>query len=208
MSSSSSAAAVGTAPVAGWAPSLDLTPRGLSRFDPGRVQQAVEEGWQEGFEAGRAEAAARAQEALDTELAVIRQQAAAVLERLARTVDDLAAGEQRAADAFSGAAATAAVALAEAILGRALADEVLGATAAAERALAALGGDAAEAVLRLHPSDLSLLGETATAVRLVADPSLARGDAVAETPDRTVDARIATALRRALAVLDGTEGAA
>jgi len=199
MSSSSSAV-----PVAGWAPSLDLTPRGLSRFDPERVQQAIDEGWRAGFEAGRAEATARAREALDAELAVIRQQAAAVLDRLARTIDDLAASEAQAAEGFARTAAGAAAALAEAILGRALADEVLGATAAAERALAALGEPAA-AILRLHPDDVALLGDTGAAVRVVADPSLGRGDAVAESDDRTVDARIATALRRALAVLDGTE---
>ena len=199
MNSSSSAV-----PVAGWAPSLDLTPRGLSRFDPERVQQAIDEGWQAGFEAGRAEATARAREALDAELAVIRQQAAVVLDRLARTIDDLAASEAQAAEGFARTAAGAAVALAEAILGRALADEVLGATAAAERALAALG-EPAGAILRLHPDDVALLGDTGAAVRVVADPSLGRGDAVAESDDRTVDARIATALRRALAVLDGTE---
>ena len=199
MSSSTSAA-----PVAGWAPPLDLSTEGLSRFDPARVQQAIDDGWAAGFDAGRAEASARAREALDAELALVRQHAAAVLDRLARTIDDLAASERQAAEAFGRAAAGAAVALAEAILGRALADEVLGATAAAERALAALDHPS-DAVLRLHPDDVALLGDAGAAIRVVADPSLARGDAVAETEDRRVDARIATALRRALAVLDGTE---
>jgi len=202
MSSSSSAAV----PIAGWTPSLDLTSSGLSRFDPARVQQAVDDGWAAGFEAGRAEAAARVQEALDAELAAVRARAHAVLQQLEAAVAALADAERAAAAAFASGAATAAIALAEGILGRALADEVLAATAAAERALGALDHPD-EAVLRLHPDDVALLDarDLGPGIRLVGDGSLAPGDAVAEAGDRRVDARIGAALARAQTVLAGTE---
>jgi len=114
--------------------------------------------------------------------------------------------EDAAAHAFAAQVAEAAVAVAGAIVGRELGDETVAATAAAQRALAALGRERG-AVLRLHPADVALLGtgDLPGDVRLVPDPTLARGDALAETDDRTVDARIGTALGRALAVLAGTE---
>lgn len=189
-----------------WRPALDLTPAGLSHFDPARVQQAVEEGYQAGFDAGRAEALDRGQAAVAEELESLRRQVVQVITRLEHVTAELAAQEQAAADAFASAVAPAAIEVARAIVGRELADDTVAAVAAVERSLVALGRRTGT-VVRLHPDDLALVGGAAIPdhVRLEADPSLDRGDATAETDDRTVDARIATALRRALAVLDGTE---
>lgn len=110
--------------------------------------------------------------------------------------------------------AAAVVALAEAVIGRELSDAETGAKAALERALSAPDSEAVMAV-RLHPADLALLEAelleaellktktTAAHVAFVPDPSLARGDAVAEYPDGELDARIGTAVARARAALAG-----
>jgi flagellar assembly protein FliH len=106
--------------------------------------------------------------------------------------------------------AAAAVALAEAVIGRELSDAPTGAKAALERALSAPDSDAVVAV-RLHPADIALLEaellkterSTAAQVAFVPDSSLARGDAVAEYPDGELDARIRTAVARARAALAG-----
>jgi flagellar assembly protein FliH len=99
----------------------------------------------------------------------------------------------------------AGLALAEAVLGRELSDATMGAKAALGRAFSVADSEAIVAV-RLHPADLALLTAeraTTTQVTLVADPSLTRGDAVAEYPDGELDARIGTALARARAALAG-----
>ncbi|MDQ4504072.1 FliH/SctL family protein [Sinomonas sp. ASV322] len=102
--------------------------------------------------------------------------------------------------------AAAAVALAEAVIAHELTDAPRGAKLALARALS--GADAADVVgVRLHPEDLELLAslggdaEARPGVALVADPTLARGDAVAAYPDGELDARIATALARAVEAL-------
>lgn len=88
--------------------------------------------------------------------------------------------------------------LAEAVVGDALTDRTAAARAAVARVL---GGDVAGAVavVRLNPDDLAAIGAGAAgdAVRLVADPTLAPGDAVGELPDGWLDARIHSALDRA-----------
>ena len=58
--------------------------------------------------------------------------------------------------------------------------------------------------VRLHPADVTTLHSEALAgreVRVVGDPTVARGDAVAETDVAVVDATIADALRRVREVL-------
>ena len=100
--------------------------------------------------------------------------------------------------------AAAAIALAEAVIGRELADGPSGARAALARALS--GGDAGAVVaVRLNPADLALLdaGVRPAGVALVPDPALGRGDALAVYPDGELDARIGSALARAAASLAG-----
>jgi flagellar assembly protein FliH len=118
--------------------------------------------------------------------------------------------------------AQGALALAEAIVGEELGGDPEGAARiAVERVLA--HPDASLALrVRVHPDDLAAfdaltarraasapantdLDADASGVRLpelVADPSLARGDAVAELPDGLIDARISTAIARARRALE------
>jgi len=93
--------------------------------------------------------------------------------------------------------------LAAAIVGREVATATDPGADALQRALTQV--DPAVAVtVRMHPEDRALLDPTLLAERtvtVVADPSLSRGDAVAETPDHVVDATLATALERVRGVL-------
>lgn len=103
--------------------------------------------------------------------------------------------------------------LAEAALD--LAADLLGSTASGsnvplDRARSALGRalavptDAPVHTVRLHPEDLAALaGQEAAGVVLVADPTLERGDAVAEYDGGWIDARLGEALARARAALRG-----
>jgi flagellar assembly protein FliH len=101
-----------------------------------------------------------------------------------------------------------AVELAEALLGRALADSPERGLDALRRALA-LAPAAGTLTVRLHPEDVDALGAPGgdyllggRSVTLVPDVSLAPGDAVAELGTTTIDARLADAVRRVRAVLD------
>jgi flagellar assembly protein FliH len=102
----------------------------------------------------------------------------------------------------------AALDLAEATIGRELAAVARPETArlALRRALAPLT-PGAPVVVRMNPQDLQTIDSTTAheghLVQLVADASLAVGDAVAEQDGATVDARVASALARARAVARG-----
>ena len=167
-----------------------------------------------GYAAGYAAGARRAERMLEERRAALesaaagqRDAAAAAETQRAERVDRvLAALEARLEPTLRSARDTllaCAVELAEALLGRELADDELSARAIAQRVIAA---DAERTVtrVRVHPaeaSDVALL-LTGRSVDVVGDPGLARGDAIAELPDGFLDARITTALarvRRALA---------
>ena len=103
---------------------------------------------------------------------------------------------------------TAALELAEALLGREMNDGEASARAALARVAAAADGDVPHTV-RMHPADVVILNglvpvpaETA-GMTIVADPALARGDAMADYPHGLLDARLGTALARARAALFG-----
>lgn len=102
--------------------------------------------------------------------------------------------------------------IAEALVGHALEDGPSSARAAVLRALHGAEGQEVRAV-HLHPADLALLDPEDTVrpgLVLVPDTALQQGDAWAELPDGTVDARLGTALERVRAVLgnvDLSEGA-
>jgi flagellar assembly protein FliH len=101
---------------------------------------------------------------------------------------------------------SAAIDLAEAIIGHALSDETTAVRFALGRSsdIAGAGGSLARPhTVRLHPDDLALLDAAVEApgVTLVADASLVRGDAVSEFPDGYLDARIGSALERARTAL-------
>lgn len=100
----------------------------------------------------------------------------------------------------------AAIDLAEAIIGHALADEATAVRSALGRTNADGAAGSPGHTVRLNPHDLAALDAATVAgagVTLVADASLSRGDAVSEFPDGYLDARIGSALQRARAALAG-----
>jgi flagellar assembly protein FliH len=186
-----------------------------------QAEKARAAGWSAGWAAGTRAAAEAAQTqratlhaehvaaeaARDAQvgaaLAVLRRAAEAVA---ARTVPVL---EEAAATLDEGA-----VLLAQTVLGAELADGEDRARAALARALS-LPLDAGVQTIRLHPADLAVLTAAGAArddvpagVQLVADASLRPGDAVSELPDGFLDARISTAVERALHALAGVDAVA
>ena len=99
--------------------------------------------------------------------------------------------------------AASAIELAEAIIGHELSAGETSAHSAISRALSRVDATTVTAV-RMNPDDLSTLNEVGMLddfgarpdLELTADPSLSRGDAIAELPDGWLDARITTALAR------------
>jgi flagellar assembly protein FliH len=95
--------------------------------------------------------------------------------------------------------------LVEDLLGRELALADSPVLDAVRRALALVPADA-PAVVRVHPDDLAeisaeSLAELPDSVRVVADPSIERAGAVAETGPRRIDAQLMAALERVQQVL-------
>lgn len=183
--------------------SVDLRPEGLARLDPARVDAAVEEGrargHQEGWEAGRAEALAEARARAHAEAATHRAHLEALLAATEARLAEAVAAVSAEGAAVAERAGELAGAIAEAVVGHELSTHPEPAVAAARRALA-LAPDAATVTLHLHPDDAAVLDAdalgTTAAVRVVADPSLAPGDCVAEAGWTTVDARVGEALAR------------
>ena len=174
------------------------------------VAAGYAEGWAQGQREARAAAQAAEARAREAEQELARTRAAA-LERAAGAV--LAAADRLAQQAVPVAAELedavlhGALELAEALLGRAVAESSEPGLDALRRALA-LAPDAGTPTVRLNPEDLAGLdapdGEylvDGRAIRLRPDPTLAPGDAVAELGTTTIDARLAEAVRRVRAEL-------
>ncbi|NUP74988.1 MAG: flagellar assembly protein FliH [Sinomonas sp.] len=194
--------------------STDASPRPVvfPAWKPSGEAEGFTRGHAAGYAAGlrRAEVESRAiRDALEAEhAAALREGGQRIAAALGVLTAAAAALDARTAPVLAEAEAQlsrAAVALADALVGRELSDAATGAKAALARALS---GPATELVLcvRLHPADLALLSpeqQSAAGVTLVPDPALSRGDAVAVYPDGELDARIGTALARASAALAG-----
>jgi flagellar biosynthesis/type III secretory pathway protein FliH len=168
-------------------------------------------GWAAGARAAAEQAAQqRAALAAAHEAEEARRSAAvqAAVDKLARAA---AAADARALPVVNevrAALVDAAVALAAAVIGRELADGPASAVAALGRALAS-GADLGVHTVRLSPADHAALVadgvELPAGVTLVADPRLARGDAISEHPAGFLDAQVATALDRARRALLGED---
>jgi flagellar assembly protein FliH len=186
---------------------------GSSRQTAQQAERARAAGWSAGWAAGT-RAAADAAEAQRS--ALHAEHVAAEAARDAR-VDAALVVLRRAAEAATArtvpllqdAAATldeGVVLLTQAVLGAELSDDEDRARAALARALS-LPLDAGVQTVRLHPADLAVVTATGATVpagvQLVADSSLRPGDAVSELADGYLDARISTAVERALHALAG-----
>lgn len=173
-------------------------------------QAARAQGYAIGWAEGRRVALARAEE----EAAAVRRTAAdgrarreaehrQAMAALDAAVEQVRLRMAEAVDAVAAHAVEVALELTRAILAR----EVLTATDpgadALRRAIASVEPHVT-ATVRLHPEDRAALDPAvvkAHDVVVVDDPSLSRGDAVAETDDTLVDATIAAALERVREVL-------
>jgi len=185
-------------------PDAVLNPARLAAQSAGYVA-----GWHRGREAG--------QLAVEAEAELIRaadqQQAEALRARIAQAITALHDAAQNfdrrngpSAEEVEDLILSAAFQLAESIVGASLADDQLRGRAALQRALAAAPQDVPVTV-RLNPEDLAVLEAAGLrldeSVSLVADPTLAPGDAHATTAGTRIDARISAALERSRAVLRG-----
>lgn len=177
-------------------------------------------GYAEGWSSGSRAAAAQAE---SLESALVREHVQTASVARAATEQALAGLDRAARQLLSGTVPTvedagdvvleAAVALARAILDAELVVVDAAAQAALRRALRPLSTGAAVTV-RLNPADLVVVQDAVTPtpsgglfegheLRLVGDPAVRRGDAVAEQAGAIVDAGIESALARALDVLRG-----
>jgi flagellar assembly protein FliH len=183
------------------------------RTDHG-AERARVQGHSAGYAAGRREAAAEAEIAQATLVAEHRRAAQAnraEVESAIRALE-VSAGHYSLAlvpvlEAVDAAITSAAIALAEVIIGRELASTADSARVAIERVLTlAATSDVRSA--RLNPADLAVIeasGAAPTSIVLVADPTLDRGDSIIERAHGIIDARISTAVNRARAAVTGEQ---
>lgn len=171
--------------------------------------------WAEGHTAGYAAGllAARREQELWLDAAQVREEAAALARRhdweavLAGLRDAVAGAQSQGAveDVMESAAALA-VDIADAVVGHHVRVGGCAARDAVARALAEVPRDSV-VTLRVHPDDLPLLPEDTAALSadctltVVPDPAVGRGGAAAHLGDRSVDARLETALSRVREVL-------
>jgi len=175
-------------------------------------------GWSAGWAAGaraaaERAAAAEAERAADHTRSEARRQAAVdeavvVLRRAAQAADRRS---EPVVDQVRRELSAVAVQLAEAVLCRELVGGDASARAALGRALA-VPAELGVHTVRLHPADAAAVQDLVAAgeitldgVAVVADPRLARGDALSEHPAGFLDAQVATALARARRVLLGDD---
>lgn len=159
-------------------------------------ERAWQTGYTDGYAAGQAEAARQA-EFEKRLLAESRAGVDALLVSLRAAVDDLRCRDALVLDGAATDLALAALALAEAVIGR---EPMTGADALV-RALA-LVPPSSSPVARLHPDDLAGF-DVPDGVVVVADPSVERGGCLVDVEDTTIDAQLGPALDRARAVLLG-----
>ncbi|OLF19358.1 FliH/SctL family protein [Actinophytocola xanthii] len=168
-------------------------------------------GWAQGIREARAataDARRRAGDELDRMLRERDSRASLALAALAAAADQVRTTTVQRAEDVLDATVTAAVELGEAMAGATVAADLVGAArAGVDRTLAELPATAPVTV-RLNPTDHAELLSAGLAelahgrtVTLMADPTVERGGALAETEVTTVDGTLAAAVRRVRAEL-------
>lgn len=187
----------------------DATEATLGRLVDAAGSAARAQGYAMGWAEGRRAALARAEADREERARTHDAEHARAVAEVARTADALVQVAERLhadsrahLDALAEAAVGLALQVAEAVLDRELEVTVDPGRDALRRALAALP-EPGPVTVRLHPDALAALDPDALEDRVAvrADPTLARGDAVAETGTCSVDATIAAALARVREVL-------
>lgn len=222
MSSSSDLTAVQAAPLSqvapllrgrvlrGGSPANPAAPLVMVAFDRDlaeplpAVRAAAADAYRDGFEAGVREGSkqlADHQRADHLALQEAGRHVAAAVEKAGASVT----ADLRSLDHEHAAAVVSiAIVLAEAVLGRDVSTSTRRACDAVERAMSAvLAEPGANPIAHLHPGDAALLaaGDLPPNVTVVSDPSIASGDCILRVGDRSIDARLRTALERAGAAL-------
>jgi flagellar assembly protein FliH len=167
-------------------------------------------GYTAGLRRATAEAEARRLEMEAEHAAILRHtqaRADRALEQLAAAVAAVHAAVLPSAAAVQETLLSAALQLAENVIGVELGDGEFSARAALTRALADAPANGTVTV-RMNPTDLSVLGDLAAAAdaELVADASVERGGAVADYEHGHLDATITAALARTRQALYGVVG--
>ena len=180
----------------------------------GLAERSRAAGRAQGFAAGWAEglrsSAARTADTHEAQVRVFDEHAATFMAAQSSALSAVETAVRRCAETteqvqseLAVAAVDLALQLVEAILAREVATSVDPGADALRRALVGVPVDV-PLVVRLHPDDLAALDRTCIGERsasFVADPSLARGDAVVETESGVVDATVAGAVARVRQVL-------
>lgn len=172
-----------------------------------RIEAATAEAYRRGVDDGRAQAAAELAASAESER---RRQLGALAAAVGRAVDAVAAHRRSAVAVAEVEVAHLAVELAEAVLGRELALGQAPVVDALRRAVA-LVPDGADLIVRLHPDDVTVVGDLPSAVaeaagvvgqvQVVADPAVEPGGCVVDAGPCRIDAQIGSALARARQVL-------
>lgn len=186
-----------------------LEPSPAARREQGTSQaHGYATGYAQGIRA--AEAVARTQRE-DLALAAARADAARAAEHaeavraLGAAANALHARTVPVLEAASTVLVESALLLAEKIVGAELSNDRFGAKAALDRAMGGID-EATVRQIRMNPQDIALLDlgtVPGTGIALVADATLARGDALTAFDEGFLDARISTALERACEALRG-----
>jgi flagellar assembly protein FliH len=164
------------------------------------VRAAALQAYAEGFEAGRAEGARQSADQQHSHQLALQDCAALISAAVDRAGTRLTAELGDRERQHATAIVAIAVALAEAVLGHAVGASTRRACDAVERAMAAaLAEPGHNPIAHLNPDDAALLaaGDLPHGVTVVSDPAIASGDCVMRVGDRSIDARLRTALERA-----------
>jgi len=168
---------------------------------PELIESARQEGYAAGQEEGYAAGYAHGLDDARRHVELLGQ----LVERLGREADAFAARETTARNDIEDQVVAAAMQIATVLVGHELAqpDERGRDAIARALALAPVHGDV---IARLHPVDISVLGDPATlspgrVMTIVPDPSLSPGDCIVDVGACRIDARVGAALDRAREVL-------
>lgn len=173
--------------------------------DPALVEGATEEGYRQGYDEGFTAGLEDAANAIESRERRRGEQLEQVLAQLADAVDDIANRHDDVVVRIERQVVEIAFEIARTLLARELRATDAGGADAIHRALQ-FAPPTGPVIARLHPDDIAALADPAgllanRALTLVADPTLAPGDAIVDVGPAHIDARIEPALARIREVL-------
>lgn len=175
--------------------------------DPRLVHEATDEGFRFGYEEGFSKGLTDAAAAIDSRERARGEELRGTLDRLVRAADALATEHAAVVAAIEDQVVTLACAVATEIVGAELRHTDQRGRDALLRALR-FAPEQGAVRARLHPDDIATAGDLTSlvggrALDVVGDRALQPGDCVVDIDATRIDARIAPALARVRAVLEG-----